>query len=215
MGKAAFSSPPQSYAREALRDAAQRAEFGLSIVRTVFCVLIALRFLSLVEVEGPGDSLRGVLLLLAAVLGIAFSLRVIALLRKGKVSGRLLGMSVVADAAICTVALLSNVLWPFPEYRGVLLLPETATFLAIVFAAGFRASPRLAMVGAAANGLGLALLVLVDRALNGPLHGAGVNTASLYAVLFSCSAALAVVGARRTRDLVEQAALHSFGKSQA
>lgn len=201
---------PTVYAQDALRAATLRAELALSIVRALFCALIAVRFISIhLSGDMPDGWARGAVMLPPTILACAFSVALMYRLRTGSASNRLLTTSVVADAVVCTVAIGSNVLWPFPGYRGILLAPETATFFALVFAAGFRASYRLAVIGTIANGAGLAALTMLDRRINGALDSHGINILSLYAVLFGCTAALSMIGARRTERLVHEAATYS------
>jgi two-component sensor histidine kinase len=215
--KEVLEESAQAYASGTLRAASLRAEVVLSIVRVAFCALVAIRFICIHGIEDVPDFMhRGALMLPPTLLAAVFSVVLLAKVRAGRASPRLLVASVLADAAVCTAAIGSNVLSPFLGYRGILLLPETASFLAMVFAAGFRVSHRLAWIGFVANGLGLAALVVLDHHINPDLSVlGGANVISLYVVLFACTAALSIFGARRTERLVEQAALHSHKTAKA
>ena len=207
---------PFDYARRSLLAAALSAESVLSVVRALFCLAIGVRFL-IIHLARPDVTAlpRGVLLLSATALGCGFSLVVLRRIRRQDIPKNLLATCTAIEGLVCTLAIASNVLWPFPDYQGVLLLPESITFVACVFIAGLRTSFRIALLASLASTLGLGCLTLLDLLLNAELVRYGYNVVSLHAVLLVASSALAVFGAGRTERLVNEAAWYSFRNTRA
>lgn len=139
---------------------ATRSERALSIGRAGFCALVLLRFLFL----GGGGTRAAWITVPAVVFTIAFSAAL--LVRAGPFSPRLFGLSSVVDAATCFAALLPNVLWPWAEYRGLLLLPDVTAILLIVSVSALRLRPRATWIAIAANLASGTLLVTLDANLN-------------------------------------------------
>ena len=124
-------------ARQALHAAAERAEIALSVLRAIFCVLITTRFGWIhFQTHVPHAAERAMVLLPATGSGLGFSLWLLNRVRQQRaIAASLLTLSVVFDSIVCTAAIVSNVLWPWPEYPGILMLPETIMFVVLVLAA--------------------------------------------------------------------------------
>jgi signal transduction histidine kinase len=115
-------------------------------------------------------------------------------------------LSVVIDAVSCFGLLLTNVLWPWPTYDGILHTPDAAAILLTAVAAGYRLSRNLVWVAGALNlativGLWALDLVLGIRTIEAPGHVLG-----LYLLYFASGIALAMLQVRRTESLVHRVA---------
>jgi signal transduction histidine kinase len=191
-----------------LDEAVVRSERVISVLRAFFCTAAALRFVVIhATADHPGGALRGMLVLPTMACMVLFSLW---MLRRTRESERipiaLLRLSVLAEALACSLALLANVLWPWPTYGGVIRLPETVTFLILVIAAAFRVLPRIVLFAAVSATVGLAGLVILDHWLNRAVLIVDEGQISLYAITMLVTAALAYLHARRTERLVGDAA---------
>lgn len=207
---------PDDYARRALGTATLGAERVLSVVRALFCLAVAVRFIVIHAAQPDATALaRGSMLLSATAFGVIFSVIVLNHIRRGDASPRLLAACTLTESLVCTLAIASNVLWPFPGYRGVLLLPESITFVACVFIAGLRASSSLTLLASLTSGFGIAVLTALDVSRNGNLVQYGANVMSLHAILLIASVSLALFGASRTERLVREAAWYSFRNGRA
>ena len=208
--------PPLVFARSALLGSATRAEFVISGLRAVFCLMVALRFVWIHSTQAvPNTAERGGVMLPATLLGFGFSVWMLARTRTGRIGPRLLAASTVCDPVVCTLALASNVFWPWPEYRGILSLPESVTFVALALTSGFRGSARLALIGAGTSGAGALILTLLDQRLNPSHLQHSGNSGSIYIILFLTTTALSTIGAHRTATLVRQASRYGYQSSRA
>jgi signal transduction histidine kinase len=185
-----------------------RAESLLSLVRIIFCLLIGARLLWVHLAEDiPNAEARIGVALVAVAIAVAISIWVLSRIRAGTARMGLLYTSVIVDTLGCSLAVGSNVIGPWPQYPGILMLPETAAaFMAMIVAAGFRVLPRLALLGAISNTVALAALAVADATLNAATVDYKADQISIYAVLVFGTAALAYSNARRTARLVVDAA---------
>lgn len=189
-------------------NAAMRAESLLSVVRISFCALVGARLLWVhVNEASPNAEARIGLSLFGITAAMAMSAWILIRARRSSASLPVLHTSVLLDTLGCSLAIGSNVIAPWDDYRGILMLPETgAAFIAMVVAAGFRVLPRLALLGAISNTLALCSLALADRWLNATLVEYAADQVSIYVVLVLGTATLAYLNARRTAQLVVDAA---------
>ena len=90
-------------------------------------------------------------------------------IRRGRVEYWMLVVSVAVDAVGCFASLFQTVLWPSSgaSYRGLLTVPDISALLVIVYCAGFRVWPRLAVLGALFNLVSYVTLVTIELALGG------------------------------------------------
>lgn len=188
-----------------IEQAARTAERHVCKLRALFCLLVAARFIGLLVVQDdPNETGRAAQMLPATLSAIAFSFWMLRRLERPSPIERLLALSVTVDACVCAIVIASNVIFPFPGYRSVLLLPETATFLALIVTAGYRVYAHLALLGVLLNTALLGGLVALDFALNEP-DASIADVAWLYAVLLLVAGAIVVASARRTLRLVHRA----------
>lgn len=189
--------------RSLVHRAANRGEAFLSVARAAFCGLVLLRMLWLEWMspsEGPNLRLRFELpLLLFAISFSAFFGRRAFQLRVGTWG---LALSAAADAAICTAALATNVLWPPVGYLGLLRMPDPAAFIAIVFVTVLRLSPAAAVLSGLLSSAGLGVLYQLDRALNPRAFSYGLNEVTALGLFIVAAAAVAAASALAARRLV-------------
>src|SRR5262249_49920232 len=130
----------------------------------VFCVLVLVRFL---VVERSTMAAPYVLNCSALGVATAYSLFILWRMRAGRVTYGNLAGSVAVDCVGCFASLLQTVLWPAAgeHFRGILTTPDISAILLIVYCAGFRVWPRLALLGAALNLLSYVALVGTEMLL--------------------------------------------------
>jgi signal transduction histidine kinase len=196
--------------KSAIASAAWRGERIISVCRIVFCVAVLVRFAAV----SPGVPRQGVAFNVSVILSaIAFSLWMLASIRRGRATSRSLAVSVVLDVAVCFCSLLQTSLWPnlsHGAYTGLLSRPDPSALLLVVISAGFRLSPRLSLLGSVLTGAAFAALVVLERGRHGSSLAYGVFDVTFFAVVLTGMAALSFVMARQTRSLVESGALASF-----
>ncbi len=181
--------------------AAVRGERLVSISRAVFCVLVLARFLSLKQ----APTLAPYVLNLSALgVAIAYSAFLLWRIRQGKAEYWMLVVSVAVDAVGCFASLLQTVLWPGEgsSFRGLLTVPDMSALLVIVYCAGFRVWPRLAVLGALFNLVSYLTLVTTELALGGTHLGYAWPEVLMFLFVLGSVMVLSVGTARRTLALV-------------
>ncbi|HZO14140.1 MAG TPA: hypothetical protein VFB62_12800, partial [Polyangiaceae bacterium] len=186
-----------------VHQAALRGERIVSISRIVFCVLVLARFLTL----GQGVSAY-VLNISALGVAIAYSVWLLFQIHHERASYAMLAASVAIDAVGSFASLLQTVLWPSSgeNYHGLLTTPDAAAILLVVYCAGFRVWPRLALLGAALNLVSYAALVTTELAFRRPGIGYGIPEVLLFLFVLASVMVLSVATARRTLQLVAEGA---------
>jgi signal transduction histidine kinase len=181
--------------------AAVRGERLVSISRAVFCVLVLARFLGLKQAGTPAPY---VLNLTALGVAIGYSAWLLWRMKKQRVEYWMLVVSVAVDAVGCFASLLQTVLWPGEgaEFRGLLSVPDMSALLVIVYCAGFRVWPRLAVIGAVLNLISYLALVTTELALGGSHVAYGVPEVLMFLFVLGSVMVLSVGTARRTLALV-------------
>ena len=199
-----------------IRRAAFRSEVALSGARLLFCLGFALRYFGTDLFQSHTGGLHRAVMLTVIATPIAFSVAVIHRFVKGRLGARWLAASVLLDATIATAALGTNVIYPGSLYRGILAIPDTAGLLVVMMAAGLRLSVQLALVGIAANTLGLALLVIGDFTVcPKPDLEYSAGTVLLWPIFILGAAAFALLSAWRTRTLATYGASESVRLERA
>jgi len=180
--------------------AALRGERIVSISRIVFCSLVLLRFLSLEQVHTPAPY---VLNLSALGVAIGYSAWLLWRIHSNRANYRMLAVSVVIDATGCFASLLQTVLWPGGDhYKGLLTTPDMGALLVIVYCAGFRVWPQLAVLGAALNFLSYVALVATEMTLHGHRLSYAMPEVMMFLFVLGSVIVLSVSTARRTLALV-------------
>jgi signal transduction histidine kinase len=132
------------------------------------------------------------------------------ILRRGPFSARLLCISSVVDAATCLAALVPNVLWPWPEYRGLLLAPDVTAILLMVSASALRLSRRATQIAIVCNVASATLLVVLDSRLNGMRSDVDIGQIVLGVLWLSTASWIALTMASKARELASQGAIASM-----
>lgn len=201
---------PAALADDAIARAALAAERAIAAARIVFYAALLLRFFLVSELTATR------VLFTAAPLGLSilFSLWVLARVREPPRGGLFLA-SVLLDAACAFTVLLADVVWPGPEYLGILRMADTNGLLVATIAAGFRLSPLAAAVGGIGNTVGVVALVGCDRLIHGMRFAVSTPVASVYVIFVAGAAILAVILAATTRRLARRAALAAWRAEHA
>ncbi len=198
-------------------DGSTRAsERWISSARAVFCVAAIVRRASFGGLWDGDRVPTGALVMVPAVaVTAAFSIWIVRRTRRPAFPRGLLYASVSIDAAVCFLALASNVLWPAAVYRGVLGHPDVAVLFLMITVAGFRLSTPVAVAGSILNAASLAALIALDHLLvPGQLHTTqGTPLIIVMCVAFTSATAIAV--ARRARSMAEDAATSSVRADRA
>ncbi len=197
-GTGRFSDPGHVPAllEEFLRRASLRGEAAVAVARAVVCALALLRILG---VYGAGlAALDPKPWSSAAGLGAGLLFSVVSLVRMRRPDGlRLrLVLSVLVDTAVVVVALAPILIWPHPDYRGILRELDTAGILLVVVAAGARLSPQVAVIGAVSNAVALTAFVVLDHLWHPTLIGYPAGDVLLGYVLLAGAATLALAVAK-------------------
>ena len=180
--------------------AALRGERVVSISRIVFCALVLVRFLGLEQVHTPAPYILNITALGTAI---GYSAWLLWRMHLGRTDYRMLAVSVVIDAVGCFASLLQTVLWPGGDhYKGLLTTPDMGALLVIVYCAGFRVWPRLAVLGAGLNFVSYVALVATEMGLRGNQLGYGMAEVFMFLFVLGSVIVLSVSTARRTLQLV-------------
>lgn len=174
----------------------------MSLVRVTFCTFVLLRFFLVAQPSAPGAAMRSVVEVSALLSVIVFSVWTVSRVRARRATPRLLLASVAVDAITCFGSLASNVLGPWPEYQGILRMPDLAALILATAASGFRLSRRAALAGCALEAASAIALVAIDVARNGDVVKYAIGDALLPALYLAGAMALAFVVATRVRRLV-------------
>lgn len=194
-----------------VRGAAFRWEAVISCARAIFCSIVLGRLLAAGEIGAPRVRLEAPLLVGLIVFSVFAALRA----RSGRATEKLLLASVTIDAVGCFLALLANVLDPWPGYDGILRVPDSATLLVVVMAAGFRLSPSAAWLGCALHGASAIALIAIDLTRNEALLGYRRPNVVFFAILVASAMLLALVIATRVRRLVRAGAMQQLAAERA
>ncbi len=182
-----------------------------SATRILFSLVILARFL-VVGAREQGGASRAWLELVAIGGALAFSAWSFVRVRHGAPIGVLVA-SVACDAAAGFVSLASNVIAPWPGYLGILVTPDLGVVPLLIVAAGMRMSPRVAIFGAALNGVLASVLVAIDAARNGTIVNA--NSVTFPLILFLTAAGIGIAIAARARSLALETATRAVAKERA
>lgn len=202
---------PRDAVERALATSAAGWERVSSTARIVFSSVILARFL-MVGVGEDGGTARAWLELPAIGGALAFSAWALARVRRGAPAGVLVA-SVACDALAGFVSLASNVVSPWPGYRGILVTPDLGVVPLLIIAAGMRMSPRIALFGAALNGALACVLVAMDATRNATV--VSVSTAAFPIILVVTAAGIGVAIAARARALALETATRAVAAERA
>jgi signal transduction histidine kinase len=185
--------------------AALRGEKVVSISRIVFCSLVLLRFLL---VERTGQLAPYLLNIPALGMAIGYSVWLLVRMRAGRATYGMLALSVAVDTVGCFASLMQTVLWPSEgaAYGGLLTTPDISALLLIVYCAGFRVWPRIALLGAVLNLIAYFGIVLAEHLRYGDRLDYGFAEVAMFLFVLVSVMVLSVGTARRTLALVAQAA---------
>lgn len=193
--------------------AALRGERFVSISRIVFCALVLVRFVSVM----PPRTAPYVINLSALCAALACSVWILKRIHDQKASSRILIFSIVVDAAVCFLSLLQTSLWPAQpdSYRGLLTGPDPAALLVIVYAAGLRVWPRVAVLGAALSLGSYLLLLAIERAAWGERLTYGRSEMVFFLLCLGGVMALGITTAQRSLALLTAGAQSSVRVDRA
>lgn len=181
-------------------EAVVEGERLICICRLAFCVLVLFRFYTVTRgVPLVAYVFETVVNLLAMGVSVAMLLAI----RRGRATRGRLAASIVTDAVGCFLCLLCHSLWPaVTPFTGTLARPDPTAILIMIYSAGFRFSPALALLGGILNTLGFAILMVVEHRIHGATLVYGWSEIFFFSLAIIGAAALAVATAARTRSLV-------------
>ena len=127
----------------------------------------------------------------------------------------LLLVSTVLDALLCTGALLTNVVWPEPDYQGILFMPELCALAVPIMVSTLRVSLPLTILSLFLCALGLVGIVGLDLFLLGERSERVFEHLSALMAFQVGMAIIAGVSVVRGRSLVEQSARRGLAAQRA
>lgn len=185
-------------------------ERWLSGGRAVFCTLVLTRLCLLTEGHGSAAITR--LGFEGVTLGATIAVSVLlAFGRAGR--ARAAPASTMLDAVACFSALATNVIWPWPGYHSLFLLPDPAALLLVVVLSGLRYSVALVAMASFLAGISLTTLAWLDHVRNSVPVVTGNVT--LLAIYLAVAATLGTLVAHRSRALALASARASLRAERA
>ncbi len=193
--------------------AALRGERFVSISRIVFCVLVLARFVSVMPPRPAPYAIN----LSALCAALACSAWILKRIHEQKAGYGTMTFSIVVDAGVCFLSLLQTSFWPAqPDtYRGLLAGPDPAALLVIVYAAGLRVWPRLAVLGAALNLGSYLLLLVIERAIRADHLSYGRSEMVFFLLCLGGVMALGIATSQRSLTLLTTGAQSSVRVDRA
>lgn len=193
--------------------AATRSEYLLSIVRIAFCALGLARYIYLCFLQ-PFVGVHFALSVLPYLVAAAISTWILTTARRRSLSVRFFYASVALDAVLCFIALLPNVLWPWPTYTTIIHTADLSIVYVIIVSSALRLSPAASLLSGALNLGSSVALIALDSTL-GIVNPPDPNEASMVLLICLASTGLAMVVAKRTRRLVEDTGLATWRHGMA
>ncbi len=185
-----------------------RGEQIASVLRIGLCSLSGARSALLWSQAGwPVNEQRAAAVTFPALaLGIAFSAYALVTLRRPRSPLRLVHASVTVDAVVAFAGLLTNVLWPWPGYLGIINMPDIGLLVLLALGAGLRQAPSASVLGGVLFGSAFLALALLDQRNPIPRSTSDMHHYAFHAIFLVISATMAFVYALRTRTMAERAA---------
>lgn len=185
-------------------DAASRSEIYISYTRIIIITLMLTRFLIL----NP-PTLTYLIVIPTALFLLSYSIVFLILHRRKPATHSWLWVSITVDAIVCFISLVSDVLNPWPDYPGILFIPDTALILIICFANGLRLNTNIVLVGGLFNIISLLLLAGLDQLLNSDYVTYSWSPIALWIIMLISSTLVAMISAGRTQSLAINGAYES------
>ena len=191
------------------KSSAANAEIAICVARMVIVGALMVRF----AVINPPFSAWAVALP-ATLIAFLFSSFAILRLQAGDTPGPWLWASTGLDSMLSFAIVANNILTPWPGFPGVLAIPDTAIFVIVTFAAGFRHSLTIVGVATLLNVcLMLALVHLEISLLTLPVAAKDVGMWAIFIMAAGCAAGIAAgliraLSARSVADTTRLAAAH-------
>lgn len=185
-----FAAPaPSKFApeRPGRLNSAAGAELAICVARIVVVGALMVRF----AVINPPLSAWAVAVP-ATIIAFLFSGFAIVRLRAGDTPGPWLWASTCLDSALSFAIVANNILTPWTGFPGVLAIPDTAIFVIVTFAAGFRHSLKIVGVAVLLNLCLIVALVRLEFALLAlPVAAKDLGMWAIFIVAAGCAAGIA------------------------
>lgn len=123
--------------------------------------------------------------------------------------------SVTLDSLLVSAVLLCSVVWPSPEYTGLINMPHIGTFGLALAASGLRLSRRAIAISAGCNIGGAMGLILLDLRLNAVSRDVQLDDHGAFWMLIVVGLLLAIAVQRRSRSLVQEGAAAAIRAERA
>ena len=123
--------------------------------------------------------------------------------------------SALADIVLCTVSLLSTVLWPEADYAGLLRKPDVAFLCVMVFAGALRLEKKAILASTLASLAALVGLTACDRMLNAARADYHAHDVEMAAILIGVAGAAAWFSALAVQRALARVAREATTRSRA
>lgn len=185
-------------------DAASRNELFISYARLIIVSLVLARFLIL----NP-PVLTHLIVVPTAIFSLGYSIFYIVIHRNKTATMLWLWVSVCIDAVVYFISMISDVLNPWPEYPGILFIPDAALILIVCFASGMRLNTNIALVGGLINIVSLLLLAGCDQLLNSKYVVYSWSPIAMWLIMLISATIVAIISTARTQSLAIKGAYES------
>ena len=158
----------------------------------------------------PPLKLASGLLLVTAVFSVAVLWRV-----RARAPYSLLLASTLLDVGICTLALLTNVFWPEPGYRGMIFMPEMCAVVVPILVSALRLSAPLTLLSSLLSFGALFAIVGLDVGAGHSGGTFGFAHLSAFVAFLVGAATIAAIAVARTLSLVRVGAERGLAAERA
>lgn len=150
-----------------------------------------------------------------AVVGVVWSLAILAWLRRRRITGRAVALSVLVDCVLALMPFAMYALRPPPIYFGITRVAGLAVIYLVIMGASVRMSRSGPVLAAVVIALGLIPILWADQQVSGAKAFNGApNTLTIY-ILIASAAVLGWFSAHRTRELALESARQTLASEKA
>ena len=208
-----FAARAMSIVDDALRSTALKNERGLARARIVICAMFLVRQMSLYSADvlalHPKDTTIVVALVVALVASVVYLLQMQTNLPRWQV------FFAALDVGLFVCSTFPVVLWPEPDYEGILLTPFAGVGTLVNVSAGMRLHRGYALATTSFVMVFFAVLCVVDVAIWGDRVHWDAGEVVFYVIEIGGAGVVAVLFASRTLDLAARSAERAIEAERA